>query len=147
MNEIKIRKALLGDLEQLLVFEQDLIKTERPFDLTLKPDPINYYDLESLLTRAVRRNGGMGRGPLLSPDSSPDLPPEPRTDARTDRAHRSRALSRSGKTGVAASGRNVRLSEGVRALASRNVAAEVMRRLTFRRSSANWIPGLLKAGR
>ena len=50
MNEIKIRKALLGDLEQLLVFEQDLIKTERPFDLTLKPDPINYYDLESLLT-------------------------------------------------------------------------------------------------
>jgi ribosomal protein S18 acetylase RimI-like enzyme len=50
MNEIKIRKASLLDLEQLLVFEQDLIKTERPFDPTLKPDPVNYYDLKSLLT-------------------------------------------------------------------------------------------------
>ncbi|HEY5773880.1 MAG TPA: GNAT family N-acetyltransferase [Chitinophagaceae bacterium] len=50
MKEIKIRKASLLDLEQLLVFEQDLIKTERPFDPTLKPDPVNYYDLKSLLT-------------------------------------------------------------------------------------------------
>ena len=50
MNEIKIRKASLLDLEQLLAFEQDLIKTERPFDPTLKPDPINYYDLRSMLT-------------------------------------------------------------------------------------------------
>jgi len=50
MKEIKIRKASLLDLGQLLDFEQDLIKTERPFDPTLKPDPINYYDLRSLLT-------------------------------------------------------------------------------------------------
>ena len=50
MNEVKIRKALLLDLEQLMVFEQDLIKTERPFDPTLKPDPIKYYDLKSLIT-------------------------------------------------------------------------------------------------
>jgi len=50
MNEIKIRKASLLDLEQLLAFEQDLIKAERPFDPTLKPDPVNYYDLKSLLT-------------------------------------------------------------------------------------------------
>src|SRR6187397_3374653 len=50
MNEVKIRKASLLDLEQLLAFEQDLIKAERPFDPTLKPDPINYYDLKSLLT-------------------------------------------------------------------------------------------------
>ena len=50
MSEIKIRKASLLDLGQLLDFEQDLIKTERPFDPTLKPDPINYYDLRSLLT-------------------------------------------------------------------------------------------------
>jgi len=49
MNEVKIRKASLDDLEQLMIFEQDLIKTERPFDPTLKPDPINYYDLKSLL--------------------------------------------------------------------------------------------------
>ena len=50
MNEVKIRKASLDDLEQLMVFEQDLIKAERPFDSTLKPDPIKYYDLKSLLT-------------------------------------------------------------------------------------------------
>ena len=50
MSEVKIRKASLVDLEQLLGFEQDLIKAERPFDPTLKADPINYYDLKSLLT-------------------------------------------------------------------------------------------------
>ena len=50
MNEVKIRKSSLLDLDQLMVFEQDLIKTERPFDPTLKPDPINYYDLKWLLT-------------------------------------------------------------------------------------------------
>jgi ribosomal protein S18 acetylase RimI-like enzyme len=49
MIEIKIRKASLVDLQQLLVFEQDIIKTERAFDPTLKPDPINYYDLRSLI--------------------------------------------------------------------------------------------------
>ena len=49
MNEITIRKASLPDLSQLLVFEQDLIKTERPFDPTLKPDPVNYYDLKAML--------------------------------------------------------------------------------------------------
>ena len=50
MNEIKIRKAFVDDLEQLLAFEQDLIKTERPFDPTVKPDPVNYYDLKAMLT-------------------------------------------------------------------------------------------------
>ena len=50
MDEINIRKASLHDLEQLLVFEQDLIKTERPFDPTIKADPVNYYDLKGMLT-------------------------------------------------------------------------------------------------
>ena len=50
MNEIKIRKATLDDLEQLLVFEQSLIKFERSFDPTVKPDPVNYYDLKAMLT-------------------------------------------------------------------------------------------------
>lgn len=50
MNEIKIRTARFKDLDQLLVFEQDLIKTERPFDPTVKPDPVNYYDLKAMLT-------------------------------------------------------------------------------------------------
>ena len=50
MNEIRIRKASIVDLGQLLAFEQDLIKTERPFDPTVKPDPVNYYDLKAMLT-------------------------------------------------------------------------------------------------
>jgi ribosomal protein S18 acetylase RimI-like enzyme len=50
MDEIKIRKASLVDLGQLLAFEQDLIKTERPHDPTIKPDPVNYYDLKTMLT-------------------------------------------------------------------------------------------------
>ena len=49
MGEIKIRKALTDDLGRLLDFEQDLIKTERPFDPTVKPDPVNYYDLKAML--------------------------------------------------------------------------------------------------
>jgi len=50
MKEIKIRKASVLDLEQLLDFEQDMVKTERPFDPTLKPDPVNYYDLKAMLS-------------------------------------------------------------------------------------------------
>ena len=50
MNEFKIRKATIVDLGQLLAFEQGLIKTERPFDPTVKPDPVNYYDLKAMLT-------------------------------------------------------------------------------------------------
>ena len=50
MDEIRIRKATPDDLGQLLAFEQDLIKTERPFDPTVKPDPINYYDLKAMLS-------------------------------------------------------------------------------------------------
>ena len=50
MDEIKIRKASLGDMEELLAFEQDLIKIERPFDPTIKADPVNYYDLKGMLT-------------------------------------------------------------------------------------------------
>ena len=48
--EIKIRKAELPDLEKLLGFEQELIRSERPFDPTIKPDPVNYYDLPAMLT-------------------------------------------------------------------------------------------------
>jgi ribosomal protein S18 acetylase RimI-like enzyme len=50
MEEIKIRKAAPADLEQLLIFEQDLIKFERSFDPSIKPDPVNYYDLKAMLT-------------------------------------------------------------------------------------------------
>lgn len=52
MNEIIIRTATLNDLETLLRFEQGIIATERPFDPTLKKDPISYYDLAALITSA-----------------------------------------------------------------------------------------------
>lgn len=46
---IFIRRATPADLPTLLAFEQGIIATERPFDPTLKPDPINYYDLEEMI--------------------------------------------------------------------------------------------------
>jgi len=50
MEEITIRKAVLSDMPVLLIFEQGVIATERPFDLTLKHHPINYYDIEKMIT-------------------------------------------------------------------------------------------------
>jgi len=49
MTGIHIRKASSIDIGQLLEFEQEIIKTERPFDPTVKPDPVNYYDLKAML--------------------------------------------------------------------------------------------------
>ncbi|QEM09525.1 GNAT family N-acetyltransferase [Mucilaginibacter rubeus] len=45
-----IRKATIEDLPVLLQFEQGIISTERPFDSTLKPDPISYYDLKAFIS-------------------------------------------------------------------------------------------------
>ncbi|PWL37502.1 GNAT family N-acetyltransferase [Flagellimonas aquimarina] len=47
--DFKLRKASLEDLPILLDFEQELIKAERPFDVTLKEDPISYYDLKQII--------------------------------------------------------------------------------------------------
>lgn len=49
MEQIIIRKANLPDLQALLTFEQGIIKVERPFDITLKDDPISYYDLKEMI--------------------------------------------------------------------------------------------------
>jgi len=49
MEQLIIRKAVLNDLDTLLVFEQGVISAERPFDTTLKNDPINYYDIEKMI--------------------------------------------------------------------------------------------------
>lgn len=46
---IKTRSATLDDLPILRVFEQGIIRSERPFDPTLDDDPISYYDLEALI--------------------------------------------------------------------------------------------------
>jgi ribosomal protein S18 acetylase RimI-like enzyme len=46
---IKIRQARTTDLKILRAFEQEIISTERSFTPNLKDDPIEYYDLESLI--------------------------------------------------------------------------------------------------
>jgi GNAT superfamily N-acetyltransferase len=47
--KLTVRKATLEDLPVLKEFEQGLIRDERPFDPTIRPDPVTYYSLETLL--------------------------------------------------------------------------------------------------
>lgn len=48
---IGIREAVASDLPVLYEFEQGVIKSERPFDLTLKTnEKIRYYDLDHLMS-------------------------------------------------------------------------------------------------
>lgn len=49
---LTIRTATPADLSTLRTFEQGVIAAERPFDPTLRADPIRYYDLEGLLDSA-----------------------------------------------------------------------------------------------
>jgi GNAT superfamily N-acetyltransferase len=49
MDEILVRKATAGDLEVLFQFEQNLIGEERPYDETLKPGDIHYYDIRAMI--------------------------------------------------------------------------------------------------
>lgn len=42
---LRPRSATLDDLPALKECEQGIIAAERPYDHTLKPDPISYYDL------------------------------------------------------------------------------------------------------
>ncbi|MEP0316951.1 MAG: GNAT family N-acetyltransferase [Hyphomonas sp.] len=42
---LRPRSATLEDLPALKACEQGIISAERPYDHTLKPDPISYYDL------------------------------------------------------------------------------------------------------
>ena len=43
------RPATRADLPILLDFEQGIVAWERPFNPTLKPDPISYYDIGELI--------------------------------------------------------------------------------------------------
>jgi ribosomal protein S18 acetylase RimI-like enzyme len=49
MGEITVRIAVPKDLITLQGFEQALIDAERLFDPTIKPAPVNYYDLKSMM--------------------------------------------------------------------------------------------------
>lgn len=53
--KVSIRRAVRGDLPVLRSFEQGLIRDERPFDPTIRPDPVTYYDLEELITHQDAR--------------------------------------------------------------------------------------------
>lgn len=49
ITDVIIREAKLEDLQELLIFEQEIISAERPFDPTIRQPPVNYYDLKALL--------------------------------------------------------------------------------------------------
>ena len=45
MEDLLLRDAVLSDLPVLKEFEQEIIRAERPYDPTIRPDPVTYYDL------------------------------------------------------------------------------------------------------
>lgn len=49
LPKVNIRTATLDDLPVLLNFEQEIIKAERPFDVTIKNGPISYYDIGEMI--------------------------------------------------------------------------------------------------
>lgn len=49
MQDLVIRKATKEDLPALLYAEQEIIRTERPFDPTLRPGEFHYYDLSKMI--------------------------------------------------------------------------------------------------
>ena len=51
MDNLLFRDAVLADLPTLKEFEQEIIKAERPFDPTIRVDPVNYYDLMDYVKR------------------------------------------------------------------------------------------------
>lgn len=48
-NTLVIKPATLADIETLLQFEQGVITAERPFTNTIRPEKVNYYDLQTLI--------------------------------------------------------------------------------------------------
>ncbi len=52
MQDIRIRTATPEDLDLLYQFEQGVIAAERPFDPTLKSDPVHYYNLQEMIAAA-----------------------------------------------------------------------------------------------
>lgn len=47
--KVTIRSARPADIPILREFEQGIVAAERPFDITLRPDPITYHDIELLI--------------------------------------------------------------------------------------------------
>ena len=81
MEKIKYRKARLEDLPVLYEFEQQIIVTERPFDPTLKPGHINYYDLKAkILEKTSEVIVGMSGDEVISSGYASIKTPEPYLD-------------------------------------------------------------------
>lgn len=49
LPKVTVRAASLDDLPVLLNFEQEIIKAERPFDVTIKSGTISYYDIGDMI--------------------------------------------------------------------------------------------------
>ncbi|WP_190811622.1 GNAT family N-acetyltransferase [Flagellimonas sp. S3867] len=49
LSDFTLREAIHDDLPVLLHFEQELIRAERPFDITIREDPVSYYDIEKMI--------------------------------------------------------------------------------------------------
>lgn len=49
IKDVIVREATFDDYDALLHFEQRLISAERPFDPTLRKEPIHYYDIKELI--------------------------------------------------------------------------------------------------
>lgn len=49
LPKVNIRTATMDDLSVLLNFEQEIIKAERPFDVTIKEGLISYYDIGEMI--------------------------------------------------------------------------------------------------
>ena len=56
MDNITLRPARIEDLPILYDFEQGIVSAERPFDPTLSPGHINYYDLKDYVERTDVQN-------------------------------------------------------------------------------------------
>ena len=49
MENVILRDARLEDLKTLKEFEQEIIRAERLFDPTIRPNPVSYYNLEAYI--------------------------------------------------------------------------------------------------
>ena len=48
-REMTFRPATTGDIGALRQFEQGIVSAERPYDPTLRPEGVQYYDIEAML--------------------------------------------------------------------------------------------------
>jgi hypothetical protein len=65
MQPIVVRQATADDLETLNRFQQGVIATERPFEPTIKDNPVRYYDISRMLGSDDVRFVIAESGPLM----------------------------------------------------------------------------------